>query len=484
MTKPTAYRTLIGATSIMGGASAITIAMAIAVSKGLAILTGPYGVGLMGLYGTVVAAACSSLSVGGGGIRFIAEANAKGNQEAVTRTMATLRWISLIFGALAGLLLWCLRNQLADWIFNDPLQAKAIGYLSAAAFLAIIAGSFVAQLTGMGRIWDLAKVTVSGSLISGAILLLLTRLYGSAAIVSGPLALQLITLVLAAYFVGRTHTVAFKFSAREVIGSALPIIKLGLALSAGVTMASMSQLLVRGAINHKLGPDAMGHFQAAWSISMTYIGFVLSAMAVDYFPRLSAIISDGEASRRLLNQQTTLAFVAACPIFLALFALAPWIIRLLYSTDFGPSVSVLRWQILGDVFKLAAWPLGFFLLAANRPRAYLLVELMWNVSYVSLTWVLLDYFGLEATGIGFALSYMLYLVIVCLLARSQLKALWNRSNRIIIALMPAAIGILFAINHKFPAATLPLGLLLTAAGGAATLWSIRYMLKERDFTAL
>lgn len=480
MTHGTPYRTLIGATSVMGGASVITIITAVVVSKGMAVLTGPYGVGLMGLYGTIVAAACSAVSVGGGGIRFIAEAKAREDWATVSATTTALRWVSLLFAALVGTLLWCFRHQLANWAFNDPMQSGAIGWLAFATFLAVIAGSYVAQLTGMGRIWDLAKITVASSFISGATLLLLAHHYGDGAIVSGPLALQMSTLALAAYLVFRTRATALKTPARRALDHAWPIIKLGLALSAGVTLASTSQLLVRSAINHKLGPEAMGHFQAAWSISMTYIGFVLSAMAVDYFPRLSAIIADRDASRRLLNQQTTLAFVAACPIFLALFVLAPWVINLLYSAEFAPSVSVLRWQILGDVFKLAAWPLGFLLLAANRPRAYLLVEIAWNILYVALNWILLDRFGLEATGISFTISYVIYLLLVYSFARSQTRSIWNKPNQIIVVAMPTAIVALFAINHIFPTAALPTGLLLLAIAGAATAWSIKHMLKLRN----
>lgn len=479
MTRPTSYRSLIGATSVVGGASIITIAMAVVVSKGVAILAGPRGVGLMGLYGTIVTAVCSALSVGGGGIKFIAEAKARGDWEAVAAVSVALRWISIGFAVIAGLLLWSFRHQLAIWAFSDPRQSDAIGWLALSVFLAVIANSYVAQLTGMGKIWDLSKVTVSASLLSGATLLLLTHMYGDQGIVSGSPAQQMVTLALAAYLVMRGRAALSKTPIRSALSYARPIIKLGFALSASVALAATSQLLVRSAINHKLGAEAMGHFQAAWSISMTYIGFVLSAMAVDYFPRLSAIIADRDASRRLLNQQTTLAFVAACPIFLALFVLAPWIIRLLYAADFEPSVSVMRWQILGDVFKLAAWPLGFLLLAGNRPRAYFLAELAWNVLYVTLNLLLLDRFGVEATGVAFASSYLIYLLLVYSITRNQIPSLWNKSNRFVIAATPVAIVALSIVDHAYPSASLPLGLLLTSVAGVATIWSIRHMLRQR-----
>ncbi len=114
---------------------------------------------------------------------------------------------------------------------------------------------------------------------------------------------------------------------------------------------------------------------------MTYIGFVLTAMGTDYYPRLTAAIHDHATVNRLVNEQTEVALLLAGPVFLAMLGLAPWVIQLLYSSRFRPAVDVLRWQMLGDVLKVASWPLGFIILAAGDGRTFMLTEsLAWAFS--------------------------------------------------------------------------------------------------------
>jgi PST family polysaccharide transporter len=480
MTHSTPYRSLIRSASVMGGASAINVVVAIVVAKALSLLAGPYGVGLAGLYSSLVATFSNAVNVSGGGIRFIAQAEASGDRKVASELVTSLRLVTWLLGSVAAFATWCFRHQLAYLIFDDRSQSVAIGWLSLAIFFAILAAAHSAQLNGMGRINDLAKVTIVGSIASGAILLSCVRLFGVAGIVTGALSLQAATFAISSLLSTRSGLSTTRSSLRLALERAWPMARLGLAFSASITLASVSQLVVRSAINHKLGTVAMGHFQAAWSISMTYIGFILSAMAADFYPRLTAVITNPDATRRLLNQQTTLAFVAACPIFLALFALAPWAIKLLYTSGFLPSASILRWQILGDVFKLAAWPLGFVLLAANRPRAYLFAELAWNGIYVAATWILLNRFGLEATGIGFAIAYIAYLAMVYVLARTHLPAGWNHANQLAVGCAPLMIVALFMINHSYPAATLPTGITIACVGAIASGLAVRHMLKQRN----
>ena len=108
---------------------------------------------------------------------------------------------------------------------------------------------------------------------------------------------------------------------------------------------------------------------------MTYIGFVLGAMGTDYFPRLTEAINDQARARKLVNEQTEMALLLAGPVLLAMITLAPWVIHLLYAASFAPATEVLRWQVLGDILKVASWPMGFILLAMGAAAFTLLRNL-------------------------------------------------------------------------------------------------------------
>jgi PST family polysaccharide transporter len=110
-----------------------------------------------------------------------------------------------------------------------------------------------------------------------------------------------------------------------------------------------------------------------------------------------------------------------------MLGLAPWIIELLYSNQFGEATTVLRWQVLGDILKVASWPMGFIILAAGDGRTFLLTESSAIVVFVVLTWVGLPMLGIEAAGIAFVGMYVFYLPIVFLLARRRTGFAWQRS---------------------------------------------------------
>ena len=158
---------------------------------------------------------------------------------------------------------------------------------------------------------------------------------------------------------------------------------------------------------------------------MQYISFVLAAMGADYYPRLTALINDHEAATRLVNEQTEIALLLSAPVFIAMIGLAPWIIQLLYSSAFLPSVVVLRWQILGDVLKVASWPLGFVLLATGAGKTFLWTETLVLVLMGSLVAGLSSLVGLQITGIAFLACYAVYLPLVYLLAWKHLAFKWT-----------------------------------------------------------
>jgi PST family polysaccharide transporter len=120
-------------------------------------------------------------------------------------------------------------------------------------------------------------------------------------------------------------------------------------------------------------------------------------------------------------------------VFIAMMALAPWVIHLLYAPSFTPAIEILRWQILGDVLKVASWPLGFLILAAGDGKAFFSTETAALLFLTSLITGLAPVIGLPITGIAYAAMYALYLPLVYWLARRRIGFHWSRSVLFLIA---------------------------------------------------
>ena len=218
--------------------------------------------------------------------------------------------------------------------------------------------------------------------------------------------------------------------------------RLGAAFMVAGLVTTLSHLAVRALVQRELGAEALGHFQAAWMISVTYIGFVLAAMGTDFYPRLTAAVQDHTATNRLVNEQTEVALLLAGPVFLAMLGFSPWVIELLYSSQFGDSITVLRWQILGDVLKVASWPLGFIILAAGDGRAFMWTEFFAMTVFTGLTWVGLPILGIQAIGIAFLGTYAAFLPTVYWLAKRRTCFVWEpRIFKHLMLLVLAAIAV-------------------------------------------
>jgi O-antigen/teichoic acid export membrane protein len=69
---------------------------------------------------------------------------------------------------------------------------------------------------------------------------------------------------------------------------------------------------------------------------------------------------------------------------------------------------VLRWQMLGDVLKIASWPIGFLLMASGRGGRYVFMEALAMGIFVASTMMLLDRAGIAAAGVAYLLMYIVY----------------------------------------------------------------------------
>jgi PST family polysaccharide transporter len=183
---------------------------------------------------------------------------------------------------------------------------------------------------------------------------------------------------------------------------------------------------------------------------MQYVTFVLAAMGTDYYPTLTGVIHDPKAAGRLVNEQTEVATLLSAPVFIAMMALTPWVIHLLYAASFTPAIEILRWQILGDVLKVTSWPLGFLILAAGDGKTFFATEsAAWIVATVLIT-VLAPVSGLPITGIAYLAMYAFYLPLVYWLACRRIGFHWSRSvlslSGISLA-MCVGVDLLTAITH-------------------------------------
>jgi len=476
MSKMFNSRDLIKSMLVIGSAQVLKILISIVRLKILAVLLGPSGVGLLSIYNSLLGMVKQTAGLGmeSSGVREIA--SSRGDEATLSRVRLVLFAAHLIQGTLAMIAVWILRDRIATWLFGGAEQATEVGLIGIAILLSLLASAQTALLQGLRKIGDLGRVTVTSAFVGTLAGLAAVWLQSESGLIWFILLQPLVAVFIALHYTRRLpRPTDARLSLVETWNIWKPMAKLGAAFMLGGLATATTLLLVRGRVSQELGLDAAGYFAAAWGITMTYVGFLLGAMGADYYPRLTEVIHDKVAAVQLMNDQTQLGLAIGGPVLLLFIGLAPWMITLLFSSAFEPAVTILQWQMVGNVFKLASWAISFSIVAAARGKTFFFMELSFNIVFFSMVFVFLPRVGLEVTAYAFVLGYLVYLTIVYVLARSIHRFRWQALSIGLLGLHTSLGLALLGLALIAPLAAAMASPLLAAATG---LFSLRVVLSK------
>ena len=185
--------------------------------------------------------------------------------------------------------------------------------------------------------------------------------------------------------------------------------KVGAATMMAGMMSSGAVLIVRTLVSRYHGLAGAGIFDAAWTLSMTYVTLILTSLSAYYLPTLTMLKGKMDERNVLIQQYLRFATFASIPLIGSVVVLKPWVIQLLYSSEFYQAEYIMRWMLIGDFFKISSWVLAMPMLAYVDMRPYLISEFLWNCSFVCASAVLMSMgHGIESVGIVYCILYIVY----------------------------------------------------------------------------
>jgi O-antigen/teichoic acid export membrane protein len=415
----TSHKQILKSTGILGGAQVIEILFRIARSKIVAVLLGPTGVGLIGLYQSTIDLVQSATGFGINfiAVRDIAEAAGTNDQKRISRAILILRrwvWLTGLLG-LVLTLVFC--KPLSRYAFGDDQYAWGIAVLSVVLLLNSVSGGQLALLQGLRRIKMMAQAKIWGVIAGFCITVPLYWLMGVKGIVPAILITAVVSLFLSWFYSRKIPVEPVMVGLTETAKGGIGMIRLGFFMVISGFAMTGAMYYIRAFVSQRSGLDGVGQFQAAWNLSGTYLAAVLQAMGTDYFPRLSAVNRDNVLVNKLVNEQTEVALLVAGPLIVAMLSFMNLVIVVLYSSEFTDTVHILHWQLTGTFLKVISWPIGFIILAKGRGGAFICSELASLIALVTPIVLFWDRFGIEVAGMAFLFMYICYLVIVSGIAR-------------------------------------------------------------------
>ncbi|MFZ4536434.1 O-antigen translocase [Propionivibrio sp.] len=452
MAEKNTYGQILKSSAMIGGSSVINIAISIVRAKAMAVMLGPAGIGLMGLYQAIadLVTSVAGMGINNSGVRQIAEAVGTRDIERIARTATVLRRISIFLGVLGAALLAVFSGPLSAFTFGNDQHTLAVAFLSMAIFFNLVSAGQGALINGMRRISDMAKMGVLGTVFGTLISITAVYFLGENGLVLSLVLFSVMGTLLSWLYSRKIHIKPIVIDAYVVRKEVAALVKLGFAFMVSALLMSGAAYAVRMLVVREAGLDAGGLYQAAWTLGGLYIGFILQSMGTDFYPRLTAVAHDNSECNRMVNEQAYISLLLAGPGVIATLTFAPLVILFFYTPKFEGAVEILRWLCLGMTLRVISWPMGFIIVAKGVQNLLIFSELAWTVVYLGLAWLFVSYFKLKGAGIAFFGSYIFHVFMIYLMVRRLSGFRWSSANIQTGLLFLSLIAVTFCSFYSLP----------------------------------
>ncbi|MFC1542952.1 oligosaccharide flippase family protein [Candidatus Neomarinimicrobiota bacterium] len=403
-------------------ASGLQVVLNIARMKLLALLLGPYGVGILSQITTYLTLLSTiPAGLGTGIVKHTAEYAAQDRQR-LAQLLTTVKLSLAVLGLASFIVGVVFSHQIAYSLFGDENLAVYVVLGSIGLpfnFLVSVSQSFI---QGLKEIPLLSKVKIVAALVSLGLLvpmILFWKLSG-AILHLGVFAAVNMILVAVVWHYLRSRRLPEARGGSFDSGILRIITLFGVVSIANLAAKNGAFLGIRILIGHQLDMQAVGIFHAAFVMSTRYLPMVMSTIVIYLLPHLSGI-SDRQIINAELNRILRFFLVLITPIIMIVIGLREVLIPFIYSREFLPATDLLPPQLLGDFFKITAYTLGAALLPLGRLRASLLFGVSSQLIFFLLSFGLLQQFGLVGVPTAYALVRGLYLVLIYLYLRKQIN---------------------------------------------------------------
>ena len=412
-------RSALKAISITASAAFLVLVFRLARTKVIAVVLGPAGVGLLGALSTLLATVLTVADLGmrGSAVRQIAVAAGTNDARRAARVVWTMRRAVLVLGSIGAAVVWLLAGWLSEVSLGTTMYATAVAVLSLAVLFTSVNNGQRALLRGMRRVSDLAKSDIWAALwgsIATVLVIWMWRIDGVAPSIAAG---ALVSVIVTWYYARRVTMPRVRPTLSEFRHELKGLADLGIVLLVVGVASTAAQFAIRAILVRTQGLEVAGQFQAAATLSIVYVGFVMQAMGQDFFPRLTAVSGDNEMVNRLTNQQVELSMHLAGAGVVATTVLSDVLVGLLYSADFVVAGEILRWQCMGVIVQLVSTPVAYILMARGESRAILVTELLASALQVAIFWFLYDRFGVVGAAFALAAANSIHLLLLQLNAR-------------------------------------------------------------------
>ncbi len=443
------YQEILKLTSLFGSVQVFQILIQILKSKLVAVFLGTSGIGVLSLLisTTGLISVFTSFGIATIGTKIIASANGTNDTSKISSTYSILKICVWLTGGLGMILTLIMSPLLSNISFGNYDYTTSFIWLSLTFLFDQMSSGQTVVIRGLQKYRKLANASFIGSLCGFIVSVPVYYVWGINGIVPAIIISSLLNLVTTSYFSRSIRIPSLIPSWNEFYKEGSYILRMGFLISLSGIVVTVTSFLFRLFLNQYGNLEQVGLYSAGFTLLSTYVGLIFSAMAADYFPRLSTNHKDDIFCQKAISEQAHISLVLLMPILLVFLIFCPLIIQLIYSKTFLQVQEMLYWAIPGMLFRAVSWAISYIFLAKGDSKKFFYHEFGSSLYILILNVFGFVFYGLSGVGIAFSLGYLIYFIHMSFLCKRLYGIKIN--NSIVILLIKQLIIIFFALLIVF-----------------------------------
>lgn len=450
------------ALGVFGSVQSVGILCSIVRAKLIAIAIGSVGVGLFGIFNSVIElmSTATQLNMRQSAVRDIASASEAGRR----RLASSVRWWARILGIFGALVMVALSPALSIISFDNVDWWWAFALLSVVMFCSSITGGEQTILQGTGQLKRLAHAVMWGSVSGTALSAPMYFMWGQSSIIPSLIVFAIASM--AASLINCRYT-GVPMPARQKMAEGKGFLRLGTYLTISSLVAIGASYILKSYLTQRDGLGITGLYQAGYTLMVSYVGIVFTAIGMEFYPRLSTVAMRIRMASRVVSHEVALLMCILSPLVVIFTMADELMVRLLYTTDFLLITPMILFGIGGAMFRAIAYCYAFVIVARADGKCYIIVEISSAVIGLGLNIIFYNLWGLAGLGLSYTLWYAIYASIVVAVCHLRYGLRASRKCIIIaLAAITVAAGavLLRHIGWWAPSLLLPLCALIALRG--------------------
>ncbi len=402
----------------------IKIMSGLIVSKIIAVFIGPSGMALVGNLRVFFTSLenISTLGFQNGIVKYVAEAENDNQQlKKVLATVAisllaiavVLSFVLCFFASYWNLLLF---GEDFDFVFIIKVLAFTLPWYAISVF-------FTAVINGLGKYKKVIWISITGNIVGFLLSIMLITHYKTTGALLAMVMMPATLFFASVFFVNKEISFIALFSWKKFDFSILKkLMSFTVMTLATAVVGPLVYLAIRKNIILNLELEQAGYWETMLRISLCYMMFITTIISLYFLPQL-ATAKTNSATKKIFFEFYRLVLPLFIIAMFVLYSLRFFIIDFLFTAAFRPVAGLFFWQLLGDVFKVAALILGCQFFAKKLTLAFLVTEFFSLLILYFLSTFLLKKYGIEGVVIAQAIDNAIYFFILLFYFRKVFKSL-------------------------------------------------------------